>query len=99
MPLRRTSMNVELKLDENAGLVLSPVTYLPTRSVPLITAVGEEESSEFRRQCRLLGERWAHCLRASIVVPGVNHFTVLDELARRDGMLFAALVDLFDLAN
>ncbi len=29
MPLRRTSMNDDLRLDENAARVASPVTYRP----------------------------------------------------------------------
>lgn len=99
MPLRRTSMNAELRLDENAALVASPVTYYPSRSVPLIIAVGEQESSEFRRQCQLLGERWPHCLREAIVVPGMNHFTIVEHLANRDSVLFAAATGLFELAN
>ena len=96
MPLRRTSMNAELKLDENAALVLSPVTYYPVRSVPLVTAVGSHESSEFQRQCQLLGERWPHCLHASIVVPGMNHFTIVENLGCRDSVLFTAAVGLFE---
>jgi arylformamidase len=95
MPLRRTSMNSDLRLDQNAALVASPVTYLPSRPVPLVTAVGAQESSEFRRQCQLLGNHWAHCLRASIVVAGTNHFTIVEKLAQRGSVLQEAVEDLF----
>ena len=93
-PLRRTSMNAELRLDENAARVASPVTYLPSRPVPVVTAVGAEESAEFRRQAQLLAKHWPHCARACIVVPGANHFTIVERLAERRGALFEAVLDL-----
>jgi len=91
MPLRRTSMNADLRLDENAARVASPVSYTPRREVPVVTAVGALESNEFRRQSELLPECWPHCASEAIVVPGANHFTVLDALAEPDGVLFRML--------
>ena len=95
MPLRRTSMNADLRLDENAARVASPVTYFPSRPVPVLTAVGAEESAEFRRQAQLLANHWPHCSRGCIVVPGANHFTIVERLAERKGVLFDALLELF----
>jgi hypothetical protein len=60
-----------------------------------VTAVGATESTEFRRQCQLLGSYWPHCLRASIVVPDSNHFTIVETLARRGSVLQEAVEDLF----
>lgn len=94
MPLRRTTMNHDLGLDANAARVASPVTYRPRRRVPVVLAVGESESNEFHRQCRLLGNRWSHCVRDTIVVPGANHFTVLDALSTQDGLLLKAIEEL-----
>ena len=96
MPLRRTSMNADLRLDENAALVASPVSYKPARSVPVMTAVGAQESNEFRRQCALLQACWPHCARGTIVVPGANHFTVLEAFTQRDGIVFRGLEQLAD---
>ncbi|RPI38900.1 MAG: alpha/beta hydrolase [Betaproteobacteria bacterium] len=96
MPLRRTSMNADLRLDENAALVASPVTYKPSRGVPMVTAVGGEESNEFRRQCALLRECWPHCVLDAIVVPGLNHFSILDAFARPEGVLFQMVERLAD---
>jgi len=90
MPLKRTSMNADLRLDENAAMVLSPVTYLPSRAVPVVSAVGAEESGEFQRQCSLLHERWPHCVGTPLVVPGANHFTIVESLAQAESPLFAA---------
>ena len=95
MPLRRTSMNSDLKLDENAARVASPATYLPSRPVPVITAVGAKESAEFRRQAQLLAARWSHCSRGCIVLPRTNHFTIVERFGERRGELFDALLDLF----
>lgn len=91
MPLRRTTMNRDLGLDENAARVASPVTYRPRRCVPVVLAVGEAESNEFQRQCRLLGSLWSHCVRETIVLPGANHFTVLDAMSTDDGALVKAI--------
>ena len=99
MPLRRTSINADLRLDENAARVASPVTYYPSRAVPVVTAVGSEESAEFQRQSHLLASQWPHCARASIVLPGANHFTIVERLAERNGMLFDTLLGLFAAAD
>ena len=96
MPLRRTPMNADLQLDENAARVASPVTYYPSRAVPVVTAVGADESAEFQRQSQLPASHWPHCSRASIVLPGANHFTIVERLAERNGVLFDALLSLFD---
>jgi arylformamidase len=98
MPLRKTSMNADLRLDENAARVASPVTYTPSRPVPLMTAVGALESAEFRRQARLLARHWPHCSRAVISVPGMNHFTIVESLGVRGSMLFDVLQELFSNA-
>ncbi len=55
----------------------------------MVTAVGSKESSEFKRQDALLGARWKSAVNADIIVPGANHFTVLDELCNQSSTLFA----------
>jgi arylformamidase len=94
MPLRRTSMNDDLRLDENAARVASPVTYRPSRSVAIVTAVGSRESGEFRRQNGLLAEHWPHCRCETLEVSDADHFTILQHLARSDGVLLQALARL-----
>ncbi len=96
MPLRRTSMNADLRLDENAARVVSPVSYRPSRGVPVVAAVGELESGEFRRQNRLLTQHWPGCRCEAIEIPGANHFTILQRLGRSDGELRQVLDRLAD---
>jgi len=98
MPLRRTSMNADLRLDENAARVASPVTYTPSRAVPMVCAVGAQESGEFRRQCALLAERWPRCVQRALTVPGADHFTIVESLADPGSVLFAAVEQLLRAA-
>jgi arylformamidase len=96
MPLRRTTINEDLRLDENAARVASPVTYSPSRAVPVVVAVGDRESSEFKRQAELLRECWPHCVRPSIVMPGDDHFTIVESFADRSKVLFETINTLAD---
>lgn len=81
-------LNPDLKLDEAAALKLSPAFLPPATRAPVVTAVGAKESSEFKRQDALLGARWKSAVSADIVVPGADHFTVLDELCNQSSTLF-----------
>jgi hypothetical protein len=55
--------------------------------------VGETESSEFRRQSRLIAERWGAAIRTdTYVIPGANHFTAPEALAEADSTHVATLV-------
>ena len=79
----------DLRLDEESALRASPAFLPPATRAPLATAVGGRESSEFKRQNALLGERWKRVLREDIPMPGTDHFTVVDGLANPASALFA----------
>ena len=67
------------------------------RARTLVAAVGGDESSEFLRQSRARSrEAWARAgLKTEcLVVPGTNHFTVVDELTKPGSALFGAVVRL-----
>ena len=87
-------LNVDLKLDANSAFEASPAWMPPATSAPLITAVGGLESSEFHRQNRLIGERWAANLKADVPLPQRNHFTAVDALVEPGHALFEATVTL-----
>src|SRR5262245_12494008 len=81
----------DLRLDQASAAKLSTAFMPPATRAPVLTAVGDDESSEFLRQNRLLGERW----RASDVpMPGKHHFSVCDGLAEPSSALFQAALRL-----
>lgn len=95
---RAPFLNVDLKLDEAAARRLSPADMPTATGAPVVAAVGGEESEAFIRQARLLRERWPAHDGETLVLPGRNHFTVLDDLARPEGALFQAALRLCQAA-
>ena len=87
-------LNVDLKLDERRAARLSPAYMPPATRAPLITAVGGLESSEFKRQNALIGERWRANLRADVPMPGRHHLSVIEGLAEPGNPLFEAALGL-----
>jgi arylformamidase len=65
-----------------------------TTKAPLVVAAGGDESSEFQRQSRLIAESWSPQVRAPLVLPGVNHFSIVDAFAERGQPLHEATVAL-----
>jgi arylformamidase len=90
-------LNGDLRLDEAAALKASPAFLPPATRAPVMTCVGGDESSEFKRQNALLGERWKSVLAGDIAMPGRNHFSVLDALATQSSALFAGARRLMQL--
>ncbi len=92
-PLRHTSLNEALAMDAETAGRNSPALLPATGSAPLIAAVGGLESAEFHRQAATLAQRWRE--RSGTVeileVPGTNHFTILERLAREGALLERAL--------
>jgi arylformamidase len=94
-PLVRTPfLREDLKLDDAAAQRVSPVTYRPALALPLITAVGGEESSEFKRQNSLIREAWPHCFRQDLPLPGRHHLASVEALGATDHPLFNATLRL-----
>ena len=92
-PLRHTSLNEALAMDAETAGRNSPALLPATGSAPLIAAVGGLESAEFHRQAATLAQRWRDRSGAVEVleVPGTNHFTILERLAREGALLERAL--------
>ncbi len=65
----------------------------------MITAVGALESSEFRRQTTLIALAWKDVHVRNVPMAGVNHLTVMDELANPASPLFDAALDLVRLSR
>ncbi len=75
-PLRRTSMNAELRLSKDEAAAESPVLH-PAPDVPVTIRVGGNERPAFLDQARWLAEAWG---AAHVVVPGQHHLNVIEPL-------------------
>ncbi len=94
-PLRHTPyLNADLRLTLDRVAPLSPLYMQPATDAPLITAVGGEESEEFKRHTREIGIAWAHNLREDVPLPGANHFSACERFVDRGHRLFEATVEL-----
>jgi arylformamidase len=87
-------LNVDLKLDFDSARRLSPAFMQPATNAPIVTAVGGEESSEFKRQNAMIPAHWPRNFRADVPMPGFNHMTVCNQLAHPDSPLFRAAAEL-----
>ena len=98
-PMVLFSFNVDFKLDDVEAARMSPVNLQPRTNVPLLGAVGADETSEFLRQTRILWDAWPSNRPAgdatAFFVPQRNHFTVVadygdpqSDLVRRTLALF-----------
>jgi arylformamidase len=82
-PLVGISVNQDLRLDAAKARALSPV-FWPVQSGRIFDAVvGGLESSEFKRQSRLIAQTWqqAGAQTRYEEIAGTNHFTVIELLA------------------
>ncbi|WGY66930.1 alpha/beta hydrolase [Burkholderia cepacia] len=91
-PISLCCLNDKLQLTAREIDACSPLRHVGP-GVPTVVAVGDAELSELIRQadeyataCDAAGERIARTW-----LPGMKHFAVLDDLARPDGAMLAAL--------
>jgi arylformamidase len=87
----------DLRLDEASALKVSPAFLPPATRAPVMTCVGGHETSEFKRQSGMLGERWRGAFAGDIPMPGTHHFSVVDGLADQSSALFAGARKLMKL--
>lgn len=87
-------VNVDLKLDANSALKLSPAWMPQSHPAPFITAVGDQESEEFKRQTDLIAQSWSQGFRQAIPLNGMNHLTICDGFGDPGHPLCAATCEL-----
>lgn len=87
-------VNADLKLDQSLARRLSPVRIPPATTAPLYTAVGGEESDEFKRQNALIASTWRFAFAGDIPMPGCNHLTVIERLADPHSTLFKGAINM-----
>ncbi len=95
LPVTRISVNAEIGLDADCALRNSPTLHPPGPVAPLAISVGGDEPREWIAQSEDL---YAACRKRGVAcdftrVPGVHHFSIVDELARGESALFRALAD------
>jgi arylformamidase len=95
-PIALSYLNEKLQLDTAEIETLSPTRKLPRKWLPLRLCVGENELPELQRQSAAYAEAAkTRGLPVSLtVLPGHNHFSILDELKVCDGVLVDELVRL-----
>lgn len=98
-PITESYINVNLRLSAHEASALSPAMLRPIRDVPLRISVGKREPIEFHRNATLLATRWAPYMNYLDlkVIPRRDHFDVLEELDRPDGILRRDAIELLGL--
>ncbi len=94
-PLVKTSMNQDFRLDAEEARRISPMFWPLPPGRALDAAVGDLESSEFKRQSRTMADTWrkASAETRYAEFPG-NHFTILDALADPKDAMVARMAEL-----
>lgn len=92
-PIRRSSFNEAIRLDDDDVRRYSPIRHLPLNAAPLVVAFGGDELPEFRRQSNTYFEAWrSRNLPGRLIeLPGCHHYAVLEQFARSESALMDAL--------
>jgi arylformamidase len=92
-PIRLNYLNEKLGLDVAEARRNSPTLHLPPRAASLVVTVGLGELPELIRQSDEFAAAWRKRGLPGEYMPlaGHDHFSILDELARPEGKLVAAL--------
>jgi arylformamidase len=94
-PLLGISTNQDLRLTADDVRDVSPAFWPPPPGCALDAAVGALESSEFRRQSRLVSQAWQGATKTRYEeIAGTNHFTVCDPLTDPQSAMVARAAEL-----
>ena len=96
-PLAMTPFLSILGLTPERVALLSPAYFNSESTTPLITAVGGDESSEFKRQSALIAARWPKNFVRNVPLPGRTHMSVCDGFAEPGSPLLQAAQELLKL--
>ena len=95
-PMRHCYVNDKLGLDEAMALRNSPIRLQPSRKVPLAVVVGGAELPLMRQQSADYAEARSRQGLPALFreIPGADHFSILDEMERSDGLIVDILREL-----
>ena len=93
-PVRDTYLNEALRLSDTEIVALSPLRLPPVRKTLAVT-YGTAELPPLVADSRALHAQRsaAHLPGALVPAPGANHFTIVEELRRPDGLLVRAAIE------
>jgi len=98
-PLVLSTMNADLCLDAEEARRVSPLHLQCGIDVPLLVAVGNDETSEFVRQSHLIFDAWPRNrpagMAAPLVIPDRHHFSVVLDHADAKSALTRAVLGFF----
>lgn len=98
-PIAHNYLNAALQLSEAEVALLSPLR-LPVVHKPFITAYGTAELPQLQAQSQAFAQyRSAQPNDAVVAVEAADHFSILNALARADGVLLQALVQHADVGE
>ncbi|MEL6965160.1 MAG: alpha/beta hydrolase [Pseudomonadota bacterium] len=82
-PLLKTSMNLDLHLDNDEACAESPALHHPPDDIDVTCWVGADELPTFRWQNHLLAEAWGllGAKAEAVEAAGKHHFSVVEDLA------------------
>ena len=95
-PLVGISVNQDLRLDAAKVRDVSPLFWPMGPGRAFDAVVGELESSEFKRQSRIVAQAWRQVGAQTRYeeIAGTNHFTVIDALADPQSAMTARVAEL-----
>ena len=93
-PLLLTTVNDPLGMDAGTARRNSPAANIIRSDVPLVIAVAERDTGEFRRQARDFAESWRKAGNTGLFLdlPGRHHFDIVFDLANPDSPLGHAVL-------
>lgn len=96
VPIQRTYLNAVLKIDEETAKWNSPARLEPLSGCPLIVAVGEDETAEFKDQSKEFYNCWKNkgADVQLLQLPGHNHYSIAEAIVDGQSLLHQALAKL-----
>jgi arylformamidase len=93
-PISGCYVNDTVHMTETEVQSLSPAYHWPRRAIPTLVTVGEHEPLGFHEQSRALAWAWRAqgCDTGVLMLPGRNHFSILDDLADRASVIGKAIL-------
>lgn len=101
VPITRTSINDDIRLDAPTAARLSPLRNLPRSDAAAVIAWGEDDTDEFARQSLAFARAWLEVGNkrpAAFEVAGRNHFDLIFDLGDPTTTLGSATLSQMGLA-